>query len=130
MPGPIDRATIARSPDAWSFAGATGRHREHDDGRSPLRRPPADNTQRNYPHRLPDRHRRPSAPPLRWRYEMVREGPCCGARENFRPPALVPPPGSASSQPLMGTPGQPSGDPYLDGRWTGGVYVNAQGYTG
>ena len=47
MPGPIDRATIARSPDAWSFAGATGGIVNTTTAVT-IKAAPADNTQRNY----------------------------------------------------------------------------------
>jgi hypothetical protein len=125
MPGPIDRATITRSPDAWSFAGAAGGI-VNTAVAVTIKTGPADTTQRNY---LTDLQI--AADALGVATELaVRDG--AGGtvlwRGKLQTAALIPT-WIGFSQPLQGSPGNLLEVVTLTAV-TGGVYVNAQGYTG
>ena len=125
MPGPIDRATIARSPDAWSFAGATGGIVNTTTAVT-IKAAPADNTQRNY---LTDFQIATDA--IGAATEVAIRDGAGGTvlwRGKLQTTALVPT-WIGFSQPLMGSPGNLLEILTLTAV-TGGVYVNAQGYTG
>jgi hypothetical protein len=125
MPGPIDRATITRSPDAWSFAGAAGGI-VNTAVAVTIKTGPADTTQRNY---LTDLQI--AADALGVATELaVRDG--AGGtvlwRGKLQTAALIPT-WIGFSQPLQSSPGNLLEVVTLTAV-TGGVYVNAQGYTG
>ena len=125
MPGTVDKATIARNPDAWSFASATGGIVNTTTAVT-LKPAPADATQRNY---LTDVQIATDA--LGAATELAIRDGAGGAvlwRGKLQTTALVVTM-IGFQEPLQGSPGNLLEVVTLTAV-TGGVYVNAQGYTG
>ena len=125
MPGIIDRATLTRSPDAWSFACATGGI-VNTAAAVTIKAAPADATQRNY---LTDLQI--AADALGAATELAIRDGAGGTvlwRGKLQTAALIVT-WIGFSQPLQGSPGNLLEVVTLTAV-TGGVYVNAQGYTG